>query len=111
MGTVLRLLQPVEDSWRKLGHNLLTKKLQHRLDTIEDDCFRDKASQRALDDVFTRWLRCTLRVKRTWQTLYNAAKKHGDQSLEKFVQGNDDLESKLQYVTGLMNKCILYRHN
>ena len=111
MATVLRLLQPVEKSWKKLGYNLLKKDLQFKLDNIEEDSFNDKTSKKALDDVFSKWLNCTLKEKRTWQTLCNTAKKHGDESLENYVQENDNFKSKFQFVTRSMNNSILYKHN
>ena len=99
---MLRLLQPVESSWKKLADNLLRNELQYKIDTISTDCFRDDASKNALDDVCREWLKCTERVNRTWQTLGDAAKNYKDETLEKFIQQNDDLQSKYQYVNGSM---------
>ena len=99
---MLRLLQPVESSWEKLADNLLRNELQYKVDTINTDCFHDDASKNALDDVCRKWLKYTKRVNRTWQTLSDTAKNYKDETLEKFIQENDDLQSKFQYVNGSM---------
>ena len=96
MATMLKLLQPVESSWKELARYLLEEKLQCKVDTIETDCFRNDASQNALDDVFKKWLERTVGEKRTWQTLSDATKKYGDRSLEKYVQDHDELKSEAQ---------------
>ena len=94
MATMLKLLQPVESSWKELAHYLLEEKLQYKVNTIETDCFRNNISQDALDDVFKRWLDCTIGAKWTWQTLSDAAKKYGDRSPEKYIQDHDELKSE-----------------
>ena len=94
MATMLRLLQPVESSWKKLGRYLLREELQSKLNTIEANCFRNDASQSALDDVFSKWLERTVGAKWTWQTLSDTAKKYGDESLEQYIQDNRELKSE-----------------
>ena len=94
IATMLRLLQPVESSWKKLGRYLLREELQSKLNTIEADCFRNDASQSALDDVFSKWLERTVGAKRTWQTLSDTAKICGDESLEQYIQDNRELKSE-----------------
>ena len=98
MATMLWLLKPVECSWKELAHILLEKKLQWKIGTIEADCFYKDSCHKAFDDVFSMWLRCTKKLQRTWQTVYNAAKIHGDTSLDEYMQAKN-LESKFQYVT------------
>ena len=88
MADLLRLLQPVESNWKSLARYLLEDKLQSQINTIELDCFHNNASKNALDDVFNRWLECTIGKKRSWQTLCDAAKKYGDESLEQYVRAN-----------------------
>ena len=66
MATMLKLLQPVESSWKELAHYLLEEKLQFKVEIIETDCFRNDTSQKALDDVFSKWLERTVGAKRTW---------------------------------------------
>ena len=99
---MLRLLQPVESSWEKMADNLLRNELQYKVDTINSDCFHDGASKNALDEVCRKWLKCTERVNRTWQTLSDTAKNHKDETLEKFIQENDNLQSKFHYVNRSM---------
>ena len=94
MATMLQLLQPVESSWKVLARYLLKEELQFKVNTIETDCFRNDASLKALDDVFSKWLERTVGAKRTWQTLCDAAKKYGDRSLEKYIQENDELKGE-----------------
>ena len=96
MRDLLRLLQPVESSWKTLGRYLLRDELQCKIATIENDCFHNDASKRALDDVLNKWLECTAGEKRTWQTLCDAAEKYGDDSLEKYIEKNE-LKSELLY--------------
>ena len=95
MATLLQLLQPVESSWKELAVNLLSEELQHRVNVIEADCFHNDASQKALDDVFSKWLERTVGPQRTWQTLSDTAKKYGDNSLAQYIQENDELNSEL----------------
>ena len=107
MATMLRLLKPVESSWMDLAHILLEKtKLQWKVDTIEADCGFKDFSHKVLNDVFNKWLRSTKQSQRTWQTVHNAAKLHGDESLERYMQANK-LKSKFQYVTELMKISVL----
>ena len=94
MAALLRLLQPVESSWKELARYLLREELQCKVNTIEADCFRNEATQKALDDVFSKWLERTVGAKRAWQTLCDAAMKYGDMSLEKYIKENDELKSK-----------------
>ena len=107
MATLLKLLQPVESSWKELGVYLLREELQHKVNAIEADCFRNDASQKALDDVFSKWLDRTVGAKCTWQTLSDAAKKYGDNSLEQYIQKSDELKSKFSYKTGLMKTVFM----
>lgn len=85
---MLRLLQPVESSWKTLAHHLLRNELQYKIKTIETDCIQKDAGQKALDDVFSSWLERTVKSERTWQTLCNTAKIYGDESLEQYIQAN-----------------------
>ena len=94
IATVLLLLQPVESSWKELARYLLKDKLQHKVNTIEADCFHNAASKKALDEVFSKWLSCTEAAQRTWQTLCNTSKKYGDESLEQYMKKNDGLKGK-----------------
>ena len=94
MAALLRLLQPVESSWKVLARYLLRNELQCKVNTIEADCFHNEASQKALDDVFSKWLERTVGAKRTWQTLCDTAKKYGDMSLEKYIEKNGELKSE-----------------
>ena len=91
MADLLRLLQPVESSWKTLGRYLLRDELRKKLDTIESDSFHNNASKKALDDVLDKWLDCTVGAK--WRTLCDAAKNYGDDSLEKYIKANDNLKS------------------
>ena len=86
MADLLRLLKPVESSWKTLGRAILRDDLQYKIKTIESDSFHDDTSKKALDDVLSRWLECTVSAKRNWQTLCDAAKKHGNDSLEKYIE-------------------------
>ena len=88
LGDLLRLLQPVESSWKELADLLLKNKLQYKINTIESDAFHDNTSERALGDVLRKWLQSTPQSKRNWQTLSNAAKKYEDDSLEKYIEAN-----------------------
>ena len=88
MADLLQLLRPVASSWKKLADYLLRNDLQYKIGVIESDCFYDNTSERALDDVLSKWLECTSRPKRNWQTLCNAANKYGDNSLEKYMEAN-----------------------
>ena len=101
MDTVLRLLKPVEYRWKELAYNLLKDELIFNVNTIETNCFQRNDAKVALTEVLKEWH--TKRTVQTWQTLNNAAKKTGDVSLEKYMQKNG-LESKFQYVNGLMKK-------
>ena len=98
MARLLQLLKPVESAWKTLAQHLLRNDLQYNIQTIETDCFQRDAGQKAIDDVFSKWLNCTVRAQRTWQTLCNAAKKHGDESLEQYLQAKG-FESKFQFMT------------
>ena len=84
--TLLRLLQPVEESWETLGRLLLEEKLKHKIDTIRKDASHKNAE--ALDKVLSKWKNCTPREKCTWQTLCVAAKKYGDESPEQYILQN-----------------------
>ena len=95
MATLLQLLQPIESSWKELAVYLLSEELQHKVKAIEADCFHNDASQKALDDVFNIWLERIVGPQRTWQTLSDTAKKYGDNSLEQYIQENDELNSEL----------------
>ena len=112
MATMLRLLQPVEESWKELARKLLGVNQQHQINTIESDCFHKDASHKALDDVFDLWCQSNRRAQRTWQILcdiveeYNKGKIHNDESLEEYIKANN-LKSKFQYITGLMKKTVL----
>ena len=94
IATVFSLLQPVESSWKELARYLLKDKLQHKVNTIETDCFHNSASKNALDEVFRTWLKRTEAAQRTWQTLCDTSKKYGDESLEQYIQKNDGLKGK-----------------
>ena len=94
MATLLQLLQPVESSWKELAVYLLSEELQYKVDVIKADCFHNDATHRALDDVFSTWLERTVGPQCTWQTLSDAAKKYGDNSLEQYIQENDELKSE-----------------
>ena len=85
---MLRLLKPVESTWKTLAHHLLKDELQYKVKTIETDCIQKDAGQIALDGVFSSWLKRTVKSERTWQTLCNTAKKCGDESLEQYIQAN-----------------------
>lgn len=91
MAELLRLLKPVESSWKILGRFLLRDELQYKMDTIESTCFHDDTSTKALDHVWNKWLERTARPN--WQTLCDAAKKYGDDSLENYIEMNG-LESE-----------------
>ena len=95
---MLRLLQPVESSWKTLGRYLLGNELQFKISTIESYCFHNDASKKALDDVLNKWLECTVGTKRKWQTLCDAAEKYGDDSLNEYVKTNN-LESEFCIAT------------
>ena len=88
MADLLRLLQPVESSWKKLATQLLKNKLQFKIANIQHNCFNNNTIIEALDDVFNKWLECTVGDKRSWQTLCDAATKYGDDSLEQYVDKN-----------------------
>ena len=105
MADLLRLLQPVESSWKTLGRYLLRDEVQHKLATIESNCFHNNASKIALDDVLNKWLECTVGAKRTWQTLCDVAKKYGDDSLKKYVEANS-LTSEYFYICGICTHCL-----
>ena len=94
IATVLLLLQSVESSWKKLARYLLKDELQHKVNTIETDCFHNSASKNALDEVFSTWLDCTVAAQRTWQILCTTSKKYGDESLEQYIQKNSGLKGK-----------------
>ena len=94
MATMLQLLQPVESSWKKLARYLLREDMQYIVNTIESDCFQNDTVTKALDDVFTVWLERVTGPDRTWQALCNIAKKHGDKSLEPYMQANDDVRGE-----------------
>ena len=105
MATLLRLLQPVESAWKTLARYLLKNELQYNVQAIETDCVQKDAGQKALDDVFSKWRDRTVRAQRTWQTLCNATRRYGDESLEQYIQAND-LKSKFQFVAGLMKTAV-----
>ena len=91
MADLLRLLQPVESSWDTLGRDLLEEKSQYKIDTIKSDCFNDDNSKKALNEVLSKWCSCTVSEERTWQTLRDTAKRHGDngdKSLKQFIEDN-----------------------
>lgn len=94
MATMLRLLQPVDSSWKKLARYLLPEE-QRKVESIEGECFHENTYHEALDDVFVKWLGITRKAKRTWQTLcsfaeeYNKEKKKKDESLEKYMKENN----------------------
>ena len=87
LADLLRSLQPVESSWETLARYLLDDELKYKIATIKSDGFHDSTSK-ALDDVLDKWQNCTPRSKRIWQTLCNAAKKYGDQSLDQYIVTN-----------------------
>ena len=89
MADLLRLLQPVESSWKTLGNNLLRDNLRYKIKVIEADSFHNDASKKALDDVLEKWLECTVRDNRIWQTLCDAAKDNEDNSLKEYVKANN----------------------
>ena len=89
MADLLRLLQPVESSWKPLGRYLLKDELQYKLKAIEADSFHNDASKKALDDVLEKWLECTVSENRIWQTLCDAAEKNEDDSLKEYVKANN----------------------
>ena len=94
--TMLRLLQPVESSWKTLARDLLKQDLQYKIKTIEKDCFHNNASEEALNDVLSKWLQRNIRANRTWQKLCDVARKYEcdeDGSLEQYMQENH-LESE-----------------
>jgi len=45
MATLLRLLEPVESNWDELATYLLKDELQHKIKTIESDCFHDDSEK------------------------------------------------------------------
>ena len=99
LADLLRLLQPVESSWDTLGRDLLKEELQYKIDTFKSDCFNDDNSKKALNEVLSEWCSCTVSAKRTWQTLCDTAKRHGDngdKSLEQFIE-DKDFERKFYY--------------
>ena len=86
---MLRLLQPVESSWKSLADYLLKDNSQHKIATIQANCFHDNsASENALRDVLAMWCQRTLQANRIWQTLCVAAKKCEDNSLEQYITAN-----------------------
>ena len=85
---MFRLLQPVEELWKELADYLLKDDLQYKIGAIESDCYHDSTTENAFREVVVKWRDLTPRAKRTWQTLCVAAKKHGDESLEKYLQEN-----------------------
>ena len=87
MADLLRLLQPVESSWKTLARYLLKNEQRHKIATIESDCFHKDDVKKALDEVLDKWLQCTVGSKRKWQTLCDAAKEYDD-SLEKYIEEN-----------------------
>ena len=92
---MLKLLQPVESSWKTLARFLLTEKLQSKLDTIQSDCFHDDANKTAFDDLFSLWFQRATGPKRTWGALCSTAKKQGDtgdNSLEQYMKANTDIK-------------------
>ena len=92
--TLFRLLKPVASSWEELARFLLKDELLYEIETIKTDAFH-KNSQ-ALITVLTEWRDCTKRVKRTWQTLCDTAKKYRDESLEQYIQERH-LESESEF--------------
>ena len=96
MADLLRLLQPVESSWRTLGVELLDDKLCFKIDVIESNCFHKNTYVAALDDVLKKWLDMATGTERSWQTLCNAAQKYGNNSLEKYLAENG-FQSELMY--------------
>ena len=102
--TLLRLLQPVESSWKDLAYLILKDKLQYKIETIDEDAFHSR-NAKALDKVLTEWQKCAERGKLTWQTLSDTAKKYEDQSLELYIQQNS-LECELN-VTILCSWCYI----
>ena len=96
MADLLRLLQPIESSWRTLGYELLEDKLSYKIDTIESNCFHNHTYVAALNDVLKKWLDWATGTERSWQILCDAAKKYGNNSLEKFLTENS-LKSELMY--------------
>ena len=85
--TLLRLLEPVEGSWKDLGCFLLKDDLQRKLETIESDAFHSN-SAKALDKVFSEWMKSAKRQELTWQALSDTATKYGDESLVQYIRVN-----------------------
>ena len=81
--TMLRLLQPVESSWKTLAAFLLID--DYKIANIEAECFHDSASENALRDALVKWRQSTVQANRTWQTLCAAARKCKDKSLESYI--------------------------
>ena len=82
---MLRLLKPVEKSWKTLARFLLKEELQYKVEIIEAQY---DTSQETFFSILKKWFDCTTRAKRTWQTLCSTAKKYGDESLEKYMEEN-----------------------
>lgn len=83
--TLMQLLEPIAPRWQNLGYYLVA---DHTVDTIEADCLNNKDSKDALSDAIKKWLSCTVRAKRTWQTLLIIAEKWGDKTLRQFLNDN-----------------------
>lgn len=85
---MFHLLQPVETSWKSLADYLLKKESEHKIATIEADCFHDTSSDNALRDVIVKWRESTVEANRIWRTLCVVAKKCNDNSLEHYITVN-----------------------
>jgi len=92
MATLLQLLQPVASDWKSLATYLLKDK--YAIDKIESNYFHDKTSEKALFEAVNVWLNITVRKKRVWQTLCDAAEKCKDNSLAEYM-AKFGLQSKL----------------
>ena len=109
MPTMLRLLRPLEHSWKQLARLLLPKEKQYKVGTIDSDCNYRNTSHDALDDVFNKWLQITGKDERIWQTLCSFAEEYKDDSLEKYIK-EKNFKSKFQYDWIDKENCG-YNHN
>jgi len=102
LASLLLLLRPVASHWNKLGELLLKDDLQYKIKSIENESFYKDDSKKALSRVLMDWREQTKKHMRTWQTLCDFAKKHGDDTLESYVEKNA-LESELNGMVVVMH--------
>ena len=92
--TMLRLLQPVESSWKTLAAYLLID--DYKIANIEAESFHNSASENALRDVLAKWRQSTGQANQTWQTLCVVARKCKDKSLESYITAKG-LQSEIYF--------------